>query len=114
MCPICREPVTFGGGITIENTGPGWLASARKRFSFTQHSAQRFSICFGSYALAISRAMPAKFSCRYADSGACCVIFDYTGSQVGPSNQPTRQHYSGGGEDVSRRELPNGYFLPSS
>ncbi len=23
MCPMCSEPVTFGGGITIENTGPG-------------------------------------------------------------------------------------------
>src|SRR6266436_2535019 len=28
MCPMCSEPVTFGGGITIENTGPGAFASA--------------------------------------------------------------------------------------
>src|ERR1700683_1867692 len=69
MCPICREPVTLGGGITMENTGPGALASARNSCSFTQNSAQRGSICCGSYALAISRAIrpdtPGKFlRCR--------------------------------------------------
>src|SRR5580704_17882085 len=55
MCPMCSDPVTLGGGITIENTGPGALASARNNSSFTQNSAQRGSICCGSYALAISR-----------------------------------------------------------
>src|ERR1700704_2259142 len=57
MCPMCRDPVTFGGGMTIENTGPGALGSALKSSSFTQYSAQRGSICCGSYAFAISRAM---------------------------------------------------------
>src|SRR5580704_9989291 len=58
MCPMCSEPVTFGGGITIENTGPGALGSALNSSSLTQYSAQRGSICCGSYALAISRAIP--------------------------------------------------------
>src|SRR5690349_215588 len=62
MCPMCSEPVTFGGGMTIENTGPEVLGSALKRASFTQNSAQRGSICCGSYALAISRAISCKFS----------------------------------------------------
>src|SRR5712691_2367068 len=57
MCPICSEPVTFGGGITIENTGPGAFESALNSASFTQKSAQRGSICCGSYAFAISRAI---------------------------------------------------------
>src|SRR5579864_3818338 len=57
MWPICSTPVTFGGGITTENTGPGALGSALNRASLTQNSAQRGSICCGSYALAISRAI---------------------------------------------------------
>src|SRR5215510_13506441 len=86
MCPICKAPVTFGGGITMEKTGPGAFESARKRLSRTQNSAQRPSICCGSYALAISRAMPAHSPVGYADSGVFCVIFDYTGSKVRSSN----------------------------
>src|SRR3989441_10963030 len=57
MCPMCSEPVQFGGGMTIENTGPGACASALYNFSFTQDSAQRGSICCGSYVFAISRAI---------------------------------------------------------
>src|SRR5689334_2076839 len=57
MCPMCSDPVTLGGGMTIENTGPGAFGSALNRASFTQNSAQRGSICCGSYALAISRAI---------------------------------------------------------
>src|SRR5216683_2096634 len=59
MCPMCREPVTLGGGITIENTFPpvSFVGSALKSSSLTQYSAQRGSICCGSYAFAISRAM---------------------------------------------------------
>src|SRR6266568_8565830 len=55
MCPMCRDPVTFGGGITIENTGPGAFASARNNCCSTQARAQRGSICCGSYAFGISR-----------------------------------------------------------
>src|SRR6267143_3203402 len=62
MCPMCSDPVTFGGGITIENTGPGSLASALNSSSFTQKSAHRGSICCGSYAFAISRAISCTFS----------------------------------------------------
>src|SRR5260370_40637441 len=54
---MCSEPVTFGGGITIENTGPGAFGSALNSASFTQKSAHRGSICCGSYAFAISRAI---------------------------------------------------------
>src|SRR5215472_8657780 len=69
MCPICSEPVTFGGGMTIENTGPRALGSALNRASFTQNSAQRGSIRCGSYALAISRAISCYFS---GDSAEVC------------------------------------------
>src|SRR5260370_30184463 len=62
MCPMCNEPVTFGGGMTIENTGPAALASALNSSSFTQKSAHRGSICCGSYAFAISRAISCTFS----------------------------------------------------
>src|SRR5467141_973863 len=76
MCPMCSEPVTFGGGITIENTGPGAFGSARKSCSRTQNSAQRGSICCGSYVLAISRAIrvPAperSLHCQRAHEHAC-------------------------------------------
>src|SRR5712692_8996114 len=57
MWPICSEPVTLGGGMTIENTGPGALASARNNCCSTQARAQRGSICCGSYAFGISRGM---------------------------------------------------------
>ena len=36
-CPMCREPVTFGGGITITNGSPGSSTSAWK----TPESSQR-------------------------------------------------------------------------
>src|SRR5580698_124629 len=102
ICPMCREPVTFGGGITIENTGPGALGSALNSSSLTQYSAQRGSICPGSYALAISRAIrnaspqePTHFHSVgaglgppsvYSSALASCfksseVIFDYTGQK---------------------------------
>src|SRR5712664_476213 len=86
MCPMWSEPVTFGGGMTIENTGPGAVASALNRASFTQKSAHRGSICCGSYAFAISRAIPMRFSRVTAGLGppvleqfrSFRVIFDYT------------------------------------
>src|SRR5438270_6163514 len=88
MCPMCSEPVTFGGGMTMENTGPGALGSALNRASFTQNSAHRGSICCGSYALAISRAIRYLRSIlstvdtapwAYAERKSFRVIFDYTG-----------------------------------
>src|SRR5436309_3835069 len=96
MCPMCSEPVTFGGGITIENTGPGALGLALKRASLTQKSAQRGSICCGSYALAISRAIrcgspgnSAKGPHRQVVPATLLrvrIIFDYTGQKEAPSN----------------------------
>src|SRR5215471_12433892 len=109
MWPMCSEPVTFGGGITMEKTGPGACGSARKRLSLTQNSAQRRSICCGSYALAISRAMPAHAPDGYADLEVYCVNFDYTGSKVGSSNRPTPTLFE-------RNGLPTvgNYFLLNS
>src|SRR6266436_1009032 len=86
MCPMCSDPVTFGGGMTIENTGPGAFASALNSASFTQKSAHRGSICCGSYAFAISRAIPMRFSRATAGPGPAVleqlrsfrVIFHYT------------------------------------
>src|SRR5271154_1587367 len=54
MWPRCSEPVTLGGGMTMEKAGPGLDGSALKSCSSTQYWAQRGSICPGSYALAIS------------------------------------------------------------
>src|SRR6266851_4821839 len=85
MCPMCSDPVTFGGGMTIENTGPGLPGSALNNSSFTQYSAQRGSICFGSYVLAISRgismhspSLPVQQ--RKARSNPHKVILEYTGT----------------------------------
>src|SRR5580693_8584104 len=102
MCPMCSEPVTFGGGITIENTGPGAPGSALKSSSLTQYSAQLGSICCGSYALAISRAIrqstpdvsaPARFEVCFS---ANRVIFDYTGEKPAPSITAERSLLVGG------------------
>src|SRR5450432_2046760 len=84
MCPMCSEPVTLGGGITMENTGPGAFTSARNSCSLTQNSAQRGSINCGSYAFAISRGIRPKAPGnsaslhQYAAHFAFRSIFDYT------------------------------------
>src|SRR2546430_369618 len=57
MWPICSEPVTFGGGMTMQKASPGAAGSARKRSPFDQNSAHFPSISCGSYALEISRAI---------------------------------------------------------
>ena len=55
---MCSDPVTFGGGMTSENTRPGALAEARKMPKSIHHWAQcgsnrwgsyTFSICMGNY-----------------------------------------------------------------
>ena len=98
MCPMCSEPVTLGGGITIENTGPGALGSALNSSSFTQYSAQRGSICCGSYAFAISRAIqcgsPGKISAQllHARPFFFRVIFDYTGAKPVASIRRIQRH----------------------
>ena len=51
MCPMCRRPVTLGGGSCMQKTGlPGPTADVgtSNRRSFTQHSAQRASMALGS------------------------------------------------------------------
>jgi len=45
MCPMCSDPVTLGGGITIENTGPGAFGSARKElFAYPEFRPSRFNL----------------------------------------------------------------------
>src|SRR4051794_20951022 len=51
MCPMCRAPVTFGGGITSEKYGWPGRASAWNRLCDTHHSAQCGSKRWGSYTL---------------------------------------------------------------
>src|SRR3954463_2734635 len=48
-CPMCREPVTFGGGMTIENGAFGICASAWKYFCSSQKRYHFCSTCWGSY-----------------------------------------------------------------
>src|SRR5712691_4721605 len=84
MCPICSEPVTFGGGITIENTGPGEFESALNSASFTQKSAQRGSICCGSYAFAISRAIRCDSPFGGASARPSRPLQFFMGAGLGP------------------------------
>src|SRR5437899_830300 len=57
ICPMCSTPVTFGGGITSENTRRGTLLEAAKMPESIHHWAQcgskrpgsyTFSICMGN------------------------------------------------------------------
>src|SRR5687768_5755090 len=50
--PMCREPVTFGGGMTMENEGSRREGSALKKPLSSQSRYQRGSTAFGSYAFA--------------------------------------------------------------
>src|SRR5258706_437339 len=58
ICPICRAPVTFGGGITMEKTGfPCASVEARYKLRSTHKRAHFGSIPEGSYDLASSSGM---------------------------------------------------------
>src|SRR5659263_643207 len=48
-CPMWREPVTFGGGMTIVYGSPGRDGSAWKEPAAIQAAYQRSSTDFGSY-----------------------------------------------------------------
>ena len=55
MCPMCKRPVTFGGGSNNVNTGRvssserlGRGIATENSFSLIQYSAQRVSIAPGS------------------------------------------------------------------
>src|SRR5712692_3806460 len=50
MWPMCSDPVTLGGGMTMEKRGPGALRSAWKMPVSTHHRDQCGSNCCGSYA----------------------------------------------------------------
>src|SRR5713226_1132281 len=57
MCPMCKRPVTLGGGNNSVNMGrvsPGAGVGTENSFSLIQYSAQRASIAPGSYALGSS------------------------------------------------------------
>src|ERR1051326_1010866 len=51
---MCNEPVTFGGGITIEKAGCFDAASARKKPRPSHNRYHRLSTSFASYVLEIS------------------------------------------------------------
>ena len=48
MWPMCKAPVTFGGGMTKENTDLSDVASASNRPSLTHRSAHAGSMREGS------------------------------------------------------------------
>src|SRR5438045_6961265 len=52
--PMCSRPVTFGGGMTIENFGLSRSRSGVKYSPSSQKRYQRCSKSFGSYRFAIS------------------------------------------------------------
>src|SRR5262249_29756620 len=59
MCPMCRRPVTLGGGRRMSKTrlflaSSGVGLGTSKRCSLTQYSAQCVSIAPGSYVLGSS------------------------------------------------------------
>ena len=53
-CPRCSEPVTFGGGSTIENGGFSLTSCERKNPCSSHQRAQRGSTEAGSYPLSRS------------------------------------------------------------
>src|SRR5579862_5687122 len=53
-CPMWSMPVTFGGGMTMENAGLDDFAFAVKQFCFSQKSYHFSSTACGSYAFEIS------------------------------------------------------------
>src|SRR5262245_19300733 len=72
MCPMCKLPVTLGGGSSRVNPGSFFALVAasgvvtEKSFSLTQYSAQRGSIAPGSYVLGSSCAIrPEETNLRY-------------------------------------------------
>src|SRR5947208_7784398 len=48
-CPMCSRPVTFGGGMTMENFGRSRSRSGVKNSPFSQNWYQLCSMFFGSY-----------------------------------------------------------------
>src|SRR5712691_6163465 len=50
MWPMCSDPVTLGGGMTMEKRAPGAVGSAWKMPVSTHHRDQCGSNCCGSYA----------------------------------------------------------------
>src|SRR5215813_13648790 len=91
MWPICREPVTFGGGITMQKAGPGAAGSARNKSPLAQNSAHLLSMSCGSYALAISRAISSDDSFhnpgQLVVTNVQNVILDYTGRKESASTR---------------------------
>ena len=52
--PMWSEPVTLGGGMTMQNGGLSLLSCARKKPCSSHHFAQCGSTCPGSYPLSRS------------------------------------------------------------
>src|ERR1700730_3260689 len=100
MWPMCKRPVTFGGGSSRVNTGrvsPSGGVGTENSFSLIQYSAQRVSIAPGSYDLGSSCGI--QVSCgtdfrprpRRAQLGgskpSLRMNFDITGARKEGSNE---------------------------
>src|SRR5215475_13975121 len=100
MWPMCREPVTFGGGITIEKTGPCAAGSARNKSPLDQNTAHLLSMSCGSYAFAISRAIPENAPHPQWEQTATVklkkVIFHYTGRKQSASTRGAQYRQKSG------------------
>ena len=63
---MCNTPVTFGGGITIENGGLSLLLSALKNSLSSQNLYISFSVLWASYTVANSSAILILISFYFA------------------------------------------------
>ena len=63
---MCNTPVTFGGGITIENGGLSLLLSALKNSLSSQNLYISASVLWASYTVANSSAMLIFYSFYFA------------------------------------------------
>src|SRR5260221_14194019 len=93
MCPMCRLPVTLGGGSSSVNALSGFAAGVgtSKSRSFTQYSAHFFSMVPGSYALGNSRDIKGFISLTVAVLGRRlwgCVMDEVEDIEAGEAVAP--------------------------
>src|SRR5260370_3538808 len=83
MWPMCRRPVTLGGGRRMVNFRvPSCVFSGvgtSKRRSLTQYSAQRSSMTDGSYALGRSFVSSGLLDCSLMDALRVALSFEVLG-----------------------------------
>src|SRR3990170_8900594 len=64
-CPMWSDPVTLGGGMTMQKGGPPAFSSGRKIPAFSQREYQCASTCCGSYAGSIGVSPHGGGDCRH-------------------------------------------------